>query len=335
MTYKIDISSWGRFFTVPCAVADKYIKLADGDYVKVLLCILAGSSSTVDSKALSDASGVNEAKVCDAVLYWSQNGVISVNGQAQPAPAEAVPAAAPVRTEAPADAAPAPKTVASVRLSPRDLADRIESSPELKYLVSEFEKIKGSDIKHHEIMGLINLTEYYGFDAESLLLIITYCHELGKTSISYIERVGKDWAERGINEYSEVEAEIVKQSRQRSFEHKVCRAFGIETKLSPKQSEYIRSWQELGMSVELLTIAYDKCMDAINKLDFRYIDKIVRGWADRRLTTPDQIAAEDKARYESYQKKHGSDKSETSYDIDRWEEFAMNYDPNYRGVKPE
>ena len=67
------------------------------------------------------------------------------------------------------------------------------------------------------------------------------------------------------------------------------------------------------------------------------VGRVFSGRALRTHSTccDDQIAAEDKARYESYQKKHGSDKSETSYDIDRWEEFAMNYDPNYRGVKPE
>ena len=39
MIYTFDCDRWGSSFSVPSKVVDKYIKLSDGDFVKVLLCI--------------------------------------------------------------------------------------------------------------------------------------------------------------------------------------------------------------------------------------------------------------------------------------------------------
>ena len=40
MKYRFDVDSWGGHFSVPCSVATEYLKTSDGNYLKVLLCIL-------------------------------------------------------------------------------------------------------------------------------------------------------------------------------------------------------------------------------------------------------------------------------------------------------
>ena len=331
MTYKIDFDRWGRFFNVPCSIVDEHLKLADGDFVKVLLCILSGNSSMLESGQLAALSGVKEKRVTDAVHYWADLGVIKVEGipcterpsvaasvEVAPAKAPAVVKEKPVKT--------------ALRYSPKDLASKINDNEDLRFIVNEYEKIKGTVIKDNEIMGFINLIEYYGFDAQSLILMIEYCHKLGKRSMAYLEKMAKDWFDREITSYPEVEAEIIHQSLQRSYEHKAAKAIGLEGKPSANQSEKIRLWNEKGISIEMLKIAYDKCMDAISKPSFSYIAKIIDNWFKEGLTTVEAVKQkEDERNSKPSGSDNKTDNSQASYDLDEWERFALSFDPEIGG----
>ena len=70
MKYIFDCDHWGSSFSVPSKVVDKYIKLSDGDFVKVLLCILCSTERECDSAKLAEKSGLSENTVIDAVTHW-------------------------------------------------------------------------------------------------------------------------------------------------------------------------------------------------------------------------------------------------------------------------
>ena len=181
-------------------------------------------------------------------------------------------------------------------------------------------------------MGFINLIDYYGFDAQSLVLMIEYCHKLDKHSMAYLEKMAKDWFDRDIVTYPEVEAEIIRQSMIRSYEYKAAKAIGLEGKPSANQSEKIRHWNEKGISIEMLKIAYDKCMDAISKPNFSYIAKIVDNWMNEGIVTTQAVKEHDSTRSSKQSDKAvKNNNSQTSYDLDEWEKYAMSFDPENGG----
>ena len=77
MNYRIDVRSWGRVFTVPCSVVDKYLKVAEENYIKVLLCVLSLGSENISSEKLSEMTGISEREVIKALSFWNANKVIS------------------------------------------------------------------------------------------------------------------------------------------------------------------------------------------------------------------------------------------------------------------
>ncbi len=325
MTYKIDFDRWTRFFNVPCSLVDRQLRLADGDFVKVILCVYSGIT---DSLQLAQMSGISEARAKDAIHYWADLGVIKVEGIAAPEGGPlAVEASAAAAPAAPAEVrAPAPKPEKSgIKYSPKELANKLNESEELRYLVSEYERIKGSVIKDNELLGLINLNEYYGFDSQSLMLMIEYCHLLGKDRIGYLEKVARDWFDRDIVSYKDVEAEIMRQSTLKSYERKAVKALCLKGKPSTRQAEIIQDWQSKGISIEMLMIAYDRCMDTISEPNFNYIAKIVNSWFDAGLKTAQAVREKDsKSKPAGNQTAKNQD---ASYDLDEWEKFAMSFDP--------
>ena len=71
MKYTFDCDRWGSSFSVPSKVVDKYIKLSDGDFVKVLLCILCSTERECDSAKLAEKSGLSENTVIPR--YWKNS----------------------------------------------------------------------------------------------------------------------------------------------------------------------------------------------------------------------------------------------------------------------
>lgn len=347
MIYRFDIDRWGAEFSVPYSVVNEHIKQADGNFVKVLLCILAGGRNS-DTQTISRTCGVAESEVDDAVLYWQQRGVISFNSNAaQPAVSE-IPQ--PVRNapqpsgsfsernepvslvEAVKVSKNAPAGRVVVNYSQREIKEKAEKDKNLRQLITDIQGILKFSINGKELGRLVELYELYHFDVPTILLAAQYCSSIGKHSVAYLYAVMQRWFEEDINSYAEVEQAIIKSNEIKSFENKVLKIFGMESKPSSRQKEYISKWNKLGFSVELLEIAYNKCMDAKGKLNFSYIDGILMNWSNSSISTAEQVRKSDekyKSKFNGWDKNSSEEKS--SYDLDEYENFAMNFSLSSNG----
>ena len=97
MKYRIDLPRVGRFFSVPCSAVDKYIKTADADYFKVLMCLLCADSDIADEQEIAERCGFkNVSTTADGILFWKNCGVISAETLAESALKQAEPTSAPI-----------------------------------------------------------------------------------------------------------------------------------------------------------------------------------------------------------------------------------------------
>ena len=98
----------------------------------------------------------------------------------------------------------------------------------------------------------------------------------------------------------------------------VCKAFGIEKrKPSKKESELSLKWvNEWHVSSEILSHAYDVCIDAKSKFTFAYIAKIIENWHNSGYKTPNDIKPKEKS----------SDSSTVTFDINLYEEMLNSKD---------
>ena len=330
MDYHFETDSWGASFSFPWAAVGGHIKKCSEAQIKILLCILAGPAFT-SSAVISDMSGYSETDVDEAVSYWSSLGVLRTNGAApvcalQPddtthvfsgknEPVSLVEAVRPTKTIA------VDKKV-TVKYTQREMQQKAENDADLKALINEIQTLQFS-INGSELAKLIELYEYYKFDAPSIMLAADYCRSAGKCSIAYLYTVMVNWYNEGIHSYSDVEGAMIKAAERKAFENKIMRLFGMESKPSKKQRAYIEEWEKLGYNNELIEIAYNKCLDSKGKLSFSYIDGILKKWAGGGITTPEQVEESDKE-FRSRRTYEAEDKS--SYDLDEYESFANNFD---------
>ena len=340
MSYKLELGEWNRIFAVPNSVVEKYIKLAKEDFIKVLLVLLAYAGNNLSEKEISEISGVSESNIADAIDFWTEHSVISKN-DAVLSPAESketVKASKPVISDKPLvqKVIYTPKKKAEInlnknikirtndpiRLSGFELSKRIESADELKWLVSETERLFGRFLNQSEISVLVSMFDYAGLPADIIVMLIEYCISIDKANMRFIEKTAYSWADQGIDTHKAVEDHIKALITEKNNEYLVKSTFGIHDRnLTSKQKEFVSVWlDKWQFSVEMVKLAYEMCLDNTSKLSFPYINKILSSWYDKDIKTPQAV--------ENNEKNRQNDSVNKTFDAQEFDGFSDYTVPN-------
>ncbi len=191
----------------------------------------------------------------------------------------------------------------------------------LQTLIDACQQTVGKILNTTEINIIVGLHDQLSLEGEYILMLISYCYENNKSSMKYVEKVAFSLCDKGIMSAKALEAYLEERRKFASFEWQIKKMFGIgDRDFTKKQEEYVSLWErEYKYGIEIVGIAYDITVDNINKVDFRYIDKILSGWNEKNLKTEREILEyEEKeriARKEEKEKKsevRASDKRESS-----------------------
>lgn len=319
MEYYLNMGIWGHVFAVPSCVVEEYLKLARGSDIKVLLYILHNNSNKVDINLIADSTDLSSETVEEAFLFWEQVGLLSKEKQPNK---QAI-----IEKEPSVESKPVQrekiKRNSVITISPREISLRVQESDEIKYLFEYAEKSLGDTLTNTQQRSLLWMRDYLNLPVDVIVMLIEYCKMIGKLNVNYIEKVATNWCERDIITHETAETEIEKCIKCHSFESKVISAFGLNRKITTKEHDFINLWSENDFTIELISLAYEKTVDAINKLSFPYINKILFGWKEKGLLSVDMI--------ENSNKK-GKSTEEHAYDLDKFDKLALNVSSNGSGV---
>ena len=298
MNYIIDPKVFSAVFTVPAAVADKHLKLARGEHIKVLLYIMRNMSVNPDNAEIAAAAGLSEYEVEEALLYWAGAGILLPDGKSAEKAEIKAPA---VKQNAKPDRA--------------DVARRGAEDEKIRYLLTETQMKLGRNLKSNESSTLVWLYDDLGLDVSLILMIVQYAAAHGKPRIGFIESTATDWVNRGISTIAAADKELNQMAMSEQAWGIVCSAFGLE-KRKPSKNElklslmWVDDWK---ISREMLTAAYNACVDGISKFDMKYVSKILENWHEKGYKTPDDI--------EEKKNSGGEKESFAAYDIDLFEKM--------------
>lgn len=276
MNYYINPAVLTAVFTVPTDVADKHFKLTRGEHIKVLLYILRNMAGELSEEEISAASGVSLYDVKEALIYWSQAGILlKKDGTVKTAEAIKKPSAA-VRSQKP---------------SRNDVARRGAEDDKIRYLLQETQMRLGRNLKTNESSTLVWLYDDEGLDVSVILMIIQYAVANNKANMRFIESTAVSWINKGIDSVAAADEELRNMALRDEAWKIVRKAFGFENrKPSPKETELSFKWvNEWGMSEKMLTAAYNACVDEKSKFYMPYVSKIIESWHEKGYKTPEDI----------------------------------------------
>lgn len=321
MAYNINLGIWGKIFAVPSSVAES-LKLINGDHLKVLLYILNNAGTVIDAEEIAEMTGVGVGTVSDALIFWENMEVIAcdeteikpLGRRAEPIQAEQ---AVSSNTVSRNDAVIRAKLNSDTQFPPKEIAAAVNGDESFKYLCQVFEKLAGRPTKHSERNLLMVITEEIGLKPEVAVMLIEYCFSVDKATPAYMKSVAGDWHECGIDNIVKADERIQQLKMRNTLESKLRVKFAMQSAFSAKQKEYIAEWAELNIPDELIDEAYDKTLNGTGKLNFGYMDKILRSWLEKGYSTVEQTK-EDKSANNSSAISGGS-----SFDIATLEQSAF------------
>lgn len=312
MKIKYNQGSYKRFFLVPCELTELLLKQTDGPTLKVILYLMSNDSDAVDPDDIRTATGITKLELENALKFWDQyNYVSAIDRKPDDFSIEVIP------RDQDSEVVTKKQSVVHSRYTPADIAQMLKDDTMLKNLFKEAEISVGRILKHTDRELIVYLKDYYGFSPMAISTIFAYCNAIRKTSTKYIETVAQDFYDKGVMSYQEIEKEIERLEELHTFERQVFRAFGLQAKLTPKQCEYIKAWKDAGFSIELVGHACDKCIDAINKVQFPYIDKVLKNWQSQNITTPDEA--------DGYKNPPQKIEKSSSFDMDAFDDFSLGF----------
>lgn len=132
--------------------------------------------------------------------------------------------------------------------------------------------------------------QLYNGSYQIIEYLLEYCVELGHANFNYMEKVLLNWHEKG---YTTV-AEIKEHGKAHNvITYRIMGAFGLKDRNpGAREAEFIQKWyQTYGFSIDMIELACQKTLSAIQKPSFEYTDSILSAWHKKELTTPEQVAA--------------------------------------------
>lgn len=248
---------------VPKSIADRFLNIATGAQIKVILCLIRFEDMALTVDDISKQCNLDKSDVTDAIDFWIKNSVLIRRGSSLTLSGVA---------------SEQPQTLP--RYNPDSILKRRTDDEQFAFLLDEVQRMLGKTLNHNDASVVFAMYDHLGFSTELVLHLINYCVTSGKTNFRYIEKVSLDWYDRGVDTFEKAEAFIKALEQKQRTESAVSTYFGIDGRaLSKKEKEYIENWTNtFGMSLEMIKQAYEICIDVKTKLSFPYINGILSDW---------------------------------------------------------
>lgn len=315
MSIRVAPELLGEVFFLPKAVVDEHVAYVNGQQLKVLLFVLRHVGDALCVQDLADGLHMTPADVSDALQYWLTTGVLFDDGSAAAQPSHPqLPGTA--SREGPSTAAPSAQSTAapSAPLNPSQpaaqqplldvpdivptyetVAARLLEDPSLKMMFQEVQALMGKTIGYDTQAKFIMMHDAYGLPPEVILTIVEYCVSKGK-GIAYMCKVGKNWAEEGVTTLEAANEKLEKIANANRVWNEFAALFPTDPPKSTKsRMAFLHKWRfTFGQSIELIYYAYEITVEAINKVNFNYMDKILTRWNEENLRTPQEVLQAEK-----------------------------------------
>lgn len=354
---------------------DEYMSDANGEFVKIylyLLRLMNAPDASVSLSSIADKFEHTEKDVKRALCYWermnllhleydeNQNltGVRLLTSKSKEATAS-MPKANETSASLSDSGQPQAKADASgIEETDFKKADSVQSDTVPRTELPQKKAYTPDDIKafreKEQIAELFFIAERYlrrtltqtdvdtllylydglGFSSDLIEYLIEYCVSSGHIAIRYIETVALKWAECGV--HSVMDAKQISQLHGQAY-FAVKRAFGISGRdLVSSETAYIEKWRtDYGFSLEIITAACERTIQATQKPSFAYADSILSVWKKMQVKSMADVEKLTKEHREKSAARGASSASENvsknkfnnfkqrSYDYDQLEKMLL------------
>lgn len=286
---------------------DQYMPEANGEFVKVYICLLRTLSNSVASfepEKMADSLLCTEKDILRALKYWAKVNLLSLEFTSgkklskitllPPQKKQTAEAEQKQDLTSPPPETTAPRQPAAARpgaLTP-DRVKELKKNDEIVQLLYIAEQYLGKTLTPTEMQKILYFYDELKFSPDLIEYLIEYCVSRSHKSIRYMETVALSWAQEGISSVQEAKNA---SSRYAKDYFTILKSLGISNR-NPVETEtaLMDSWLDnYGFSMEIIQEACSRTILQTGQPSFQYTDKILSDWKKKNVRTFDDIQALD------------------------------------------
>lgn len=265
---------------IPDIFFTEYLSCANGDFIKIYLCLVFLSKYDKDIKItdLSKKLNIPFNIIQAGLTFWEENGVITKkptgyilnNLQEIELHKSYVP---------------------NLTLTP----EAIQNNAKNQYRAKAIESINNLYFQ-----GVMSPSWYsdidlwfkkYEFDEQVMVALFDYCFSKSALHKNYVQTVADGWSKNNIKTYNDLEIYYQKYDNISKIKKSIAKKLGRYTAFTEFEEEYIEKWiLEYNYNLDVINIALKKTTSKANPT-FDYFDKLLTDWHDRKLKTPSDVEA--------------------------------------------
>lgn len=326
---KLRVNYGQGVIVIPDAVMGVLSSAKKSDII-VLMAILADKDAEIS--AIAERCSVSAEAVERAAAFWRGAGILSYDEEPKAEPAAAVkeekPKPQPAKTGKREDLGALPS------YSSGEIVDMVENDREIALMIDECERALGKIFRVGETAKIIALRDYLGFSPDYIKTLCTYCAQIGKNSVRYLETTAISLYDDGITDKESLEEHLRLVQAKHELEAQIRSLFGINMSraLTTREKKFIDVWtQSFGYGLEVIKLAYEITIDKINEPSLNYANAILESWNSKGLKTEDEVKAQIEAEAEA----KGEPPAGKSFDSTDFFEAALRRSYGDSGAAPE
>lgn len=259
---------------IPDVFFTEYMSEANGDFIKVYLCLVFLTKYDKDIKLndLSKKLNIPLQTIQSALSFWEEKGVLvkKVNGYIL-------------------------NNLQEIELhklySPNLTlsAEDVKKNEDSKYRAKAIECINNMYFQ-----GVMSPAWYsdidlwfkkYGFDEQVMISLFDYCFNKSALHKNYVKTVADAWHKSNIKTYEDLEAYSQKSEKINKIKKDIAKKLGRYSPLTQFEEAFIEKWiLDYNYDMNVINIALKKTTSKANP-SFDYLDKLISDWNDRNLRT--------------------------------------------------
>ncbi len=186
-----------------------------------------------------------------------------------------------------------------------EIAAAMEREPGFRGLCRELEGLLGRVLSDSDLRCLYTMYDYLALPAEVILLLAGWCvrrdrrqknNPAASPRLPQIQKEAFRWKRLGVDTLERAEDYLRREEQVDGREWEILSSLGVAERRPAvgREREYIAGWVDMGLSVELIRMAYERTVYKKGAMNWPYANKILQSWHAAGFRTPQQVEAGDR-----------------------------------------
>lgn len=328
--FKIDPKVYSSMFSIPAEIADRGLKFASGEQLKVIICIFRNPNVTAEE--ISKKTNLSLSEINECIEYWENENILTAEKEEKS-----------VKTESQGEMKSAEKiaVLPDIRFTnptQAEIEEIMKKNGSMKRLFNEAQEILGRTLGYTMQCTIYSVVNFYGITPDVVNYMLHFAKSIEATSQDDIQKIAKYWAQNGVTTLAAADDYISETEKAISLFRELAERTNNDKKTpSFAVLEMICEWIRWGFGIDAVEKAFyimkeEKQTGRLVWKNVCHINGTLKKWRSAGTFTVEEIEKGTK-KFDTKKSKNNTEIKETSFDVNLAEKQAREHRKNFSEKK--